>query len=62
MPDPSDRDRQQRELTEELQHDAELRAARKRLDEEHPRPEPSDRPLSTAQVRDWAAAVAHQTK
>ena len=66
--DPNDRDRQQRELTEELQHDAEMRAARKRLEEEHQHtaPEdqtqpPCDQPLSADEIRDWAAGVAPQT-
>src|SRR5919199_1104156 len=35
MNDSHDRDRQQRELTEELRHDAEVRTARNRLEEEH---------------------------
>ncbi len=38
MRDPNERDRQQRDLTEELRHDAELRAARKRLEEAHQPP------------------------
>jgi hypothetical protein len=39
MPEPQDRDRQQRELTEELRHDADLRAARKRRAEDVHRPQ-----------------------
>ncbi len=68
MRDPRDRDRQQRELTEELQHDTEVRAARKRLEEEHQhttpedqRQPPGDQPLSADGIRDWAADVARQT-
>ncbi len=61
MRDLRDRDRQQRELTEELRHDADLRAARKRLEEERQRPAPWDQPLSINEARDWAADVATQT-
>ena len=41
MPDRQDRDRQQRELTEELRHDADRRAARRRLEEETAPPLPT---------------------
>ena len=61
MTDPNDRDRQQRELIEELRHDVELRATRKRLEEERQRPASWDQPLSTDEARDWAADVATQT-
>ena len=68
MRDPRDRDRQQRELTEELQHDAEVRAARKRLEEDHQhtapedqRQPPGDQPRSADEIRDWAADVAPHT-
>jgi transposase len=61
MNDPNDRDRQQRELTEELRRDADRRAARKRIEEEHQRQAPCDQPLSADEIRDWAADVAQQT-
>ncbi len=51
MRDPNDRDRQQRELTEELRHDAQLRAERKRLEGElpaAPRSVPRDTPSAPA--------------
>ena len=38
MRDPHDRDRQQRELTEELRHEADVRAARKRREAAVPEP------------------------
>ena len=75
MNDPNDRDRQQRELTEELRHDAVLRATHKRLQEEQrqtgtipvedPTPErpswPSrSRLLSAQAVYAWAQDVATQ--
>jgi predicted RNase H-like HicB family nuclease len=41
MSDPTDRDRQQRELTEELRHDADLRAESRRLNEETAPPMPT---------------------
>ncbi len=66
MRDPRDRDRQQRELTAEMQHDAEVRAARKRLEAEHTMSEdqrqpPGDQPLARDEIRDWAADGAQQT-
>ena len=75
LTDPNDRDRQQRELTEELEHDAEMRAARKRLEEEQQRDAqteeltapadqrqpPGDQPRSADEIRDWAADVAPHT-
>ncbi len=76
MTDPHDRDRQQRELTEELRHDADLRADRKRLEEEHQRDgaqtegqttledqrQPSgDQTLSAHEVRAWAHDLGRQT-
>ena len=41
MSDPNDRDRQQRELMEELRHDAELRAESRRLKEQTGPPMPT---------------------
>jgi predicted RNase H-like HicB family nuclease len=41
MSDPNDRDRQQRELTEELRHDADLRAESRRFKEETAPPMPT---------------------
>ncbi len=38
MRDPNDRDRQQRELTEELRHEADVRAAHKRREAAVPEP------------------------
>jgi hypothetical protein len=73
MSTSDDRDRQQRELTEELRHDADLRAERKRLKEEYQRDaaqteehivpgdqrQPSgDQALSAKEVCAWARDLA----
>jgi hypothetical protein len=76
MTDSTDRDRQQRELTEELRHEADLRAASKRREEEYQHDEAQteertapadqrqascDQTLSAKEVHTWARDVAEQT-
>ena len=74
--DPNDRDRQQRALTAELRHAADLHAARKRREEQHQRDDAQTeahtarddqrqtschQPLPANEIRDWAADGATQT-
>ena len=74
--DPNDRDRQQRALTAELRHAADLHAARKRREEQLQRDDAQTeahtarddqrqtschQPLPANEIRDWAADGATQT-